>query len=219
MDEHYADAQLRQSISSGFIPQSSWSRLSTLLAAYSLPMMEAWISSGKITEKVRRVTGIRTPRLPRPLREKTAASELAGLTVAMALRSFRTDLEENRGWAASRGSPIAPFFTGKCLIKFPNEYRKLLRELRYETELPINSADPRLIARLPMMDDPESIVINGLEIIAMLNNATGGRQNTADTPGSGHGFGELADTIGISLKGIEVLIHGFLDHPGLPPTA
>ncbi|MFE0063165.1 hypothetical protein [Streptomyces sp. NPDC059003] len=96
------------------------------LTEYALAVLSAWIGSGVIYQHLRSQFGINLVSAPE-LKDDGAIAELAGLIIAVALRDLPDTLAR---WSPMRGSSLSSFFIGHCLLVFPNEYRRWLREQR-----------------------------------------------------------------------------------------
>ncbi|RLU80128.1 hypothetical protein CTZ27_35330 [Streptomyces griseocarneus] len=108
----------------------AWERLSEDLARYGHGVLRSWIADGTVFTRINALTHIPLHPAADLRDDPEAASELAGMTVAVALLAFRSHLEHGTGWHPHRGASLRTFFLGQCLLRFPNEYRRWLREHR-----------------------------------------------------------------------------------------
>jgi DNA-directed RNA polymerase specialized sigma24 family protein len=100
---------------------AQYDELVDALVRYSLPVMKAWIRSGRIFSL--------SARAGRPLygREVVMDAEdigdLATDTIMGALRLFREAALSGNGWKSDGGATLASYFMGACVRVFPNSYR------------------------------------------------------------------------------------------------
>lgn len=102
----------------------AYNRFAEELAKYGFAVMIAWIKKGLILGRCRQrgFGGLPEPPVGAFARADVA-EELAGETVAKALRHFRDDVLMKGRWDPNRGATIKTYFIGQCLIRFPNIYR------------------------------------------------------------------------------------------------
>ena len=102
----------------------AYERFAEELAKYGYAVMIAWIKKGIILGRCRQrgLGGLSEPPVGAFARPDVA-DELAGETVAKALRHFRDDVLMKGKWDPTRGATIKTYFIGQCLIRFPNIYR------------------------------------------------------------------------------------------------
>ncbi|MFJ4651027.1 hypothetical protein ACIP5Y_07115 [Nocardia sp. NPDC088792] len=108
------------------ITSAAWESTAAHLAEYAYGIMRGWIYTGAIVGQVRNATGIGIRWEP-GLHDLDTAEELAGITIAVALDRFHRILAGNQ-WDPARGARMETFFIRQCLLQFPNEYRRWLRE-------------------------------------------------------------------------------------------
>jgi DNA-directed RNA polymerase specialized sigma24 family protein len=85
---------------------------------------------------------------PGALTKPDVAEQLAGETVAQALRGFHDTVLVPGRWDPARGASLKTFFIGQCLIRFVTVYRFWLR-----TEVHLQE---RLVEELMVFDRPAS---------------------------------------------------------------
>jgi DNA-directed RNA polymerase specialized sigma24 family protein len=97
------------------------------LVRYGVSVLRGWMHSGYIFQlAAERGYGLR----PHELDLEALASdsdlreELATMTVARALPSFRQRALVDGGWSYEGGASITTYFMGACLTYFPNEFRR-----------------------------------------------------------------------------------------------
>jgi DNA-directed RNA polymerase specialized sigma24 family protein len=104
-----------------------WVRFARALAEYGYPIMRGWVFTDAIFLRCAE-KGI--GQLPRTNRRFDAAdaAEIAGETVAEAIRRFRDRVLIPGKWDMTRGASLNTFFVGQCILRFPNVYRRWYRE-------------------------------------------------------------------------------------------
>lgn len=104
-----------------------WLAFTHALAAYAYPVMCAWIAKGTI---FRHCAEKGIGQLPRESAIDDAdVQEIAGETVAEAIRHFRERVLIPGKWDVTRGASLKTFFVGQCILRFANVYRRWHREL------------------------------------------------------------------------------------------
>ncbi|SHN32343.1 RNA polymerase sigma factor [Streptomyces yunnanensis] len=183
-----------------------WDAIDDALARYGCAVLRSWITHGTVFARVRALTGIGLPVLPGLLDDPDDAGELAALTVATALDSFHRTLHR-RGWDPQRGAGIRTFFIGQCLLTFPTEYRRWLRE-RCTAEVPadLDETDTRA-GHPPLHEDPADIATRNLEALAVLSNLDTRTRTALWALALGYSHHEIADLLGTTPKGIEMLLY------------
>ena len=103
-----------------------WDAFTRALAEYGYPVMRAWLLTGAI---FLRCADKGIGQLPRALSiESSDAGEIAGETVAEAIKHFRERVLIPGKWDMTRGASLNTFFVGQCILRFPNIYRRWYRE-------------------------------------------------------------------------------------------
>jgi DNA-directed RNA polymerase specialized sigma24 family protein len=122
-----------------------------VLARYGLSVTRAWIRQGAIFGKCREkgISGL-AEAPPGALTKPDVAEQLAGETVAQALRGFHDTVLVPGRWDPARGASLKTFFIGQCLIRFVTVYRLWLH-----TEVYPNLQE-RLVDDLAVFDRPAS---------------------------------------------------------------
>lgn len=141
---HLVDAGLfAQCVKEGFTGLAS-DVLTADLVAYALPVMLAWLRRGRIFAEC--AAKGRPLRCGDRDRERLAGSrddrlELAGETIAQALKLFRDLAVAGRGWSPAGGAALTTYFVGTCVQVYPNVWRDWLKE--QSAELPVD--DPGML--------------------------------------------------------------------------
>jgi len=104
-----------------------WRRFAAVLAEYGYQVMSAWISSGRVFAKCAAI-GIGLGGLEAPPRSTDDAAEIAGETVARAIRAFREKVLIPGRWDPSKGASLRTYFVGQCLFQFANVFRAWVSE-------------------------------------------------------------------------------------------
>lgn len=180
-----------------------WERLNEDLACYGHRVLSAWIANGVIFARVRSITPISLTGAPELLHDPDAASELAGLTVAVALPAFRARLEEGTGWRPEQGAALASFFIGQCLLRFPNEYRRWLREYRAGScSLPLSEA-----RELPdPCPGPGQLATWRLEACEVLTQAPARTRTVLAQVALGYPHRDIAEQLHTTPKAVEMIL-------------
>ncbi|QIS23459.1 RNA polymerase sigma factor [Nocardia terpenica] len=186
---------------------ADWESTAAELAGYACRILRMWISSGAIVGHVRDITGIRLPWRPE-LRETDIAEELAGMTIAVALKHFRAIMTEGR-WDATRGTCLETYFVGQCLLQFPNEYRRWLRENyagRPQRTTSINDIE-ELHDSSACCDLEETAVIR-LDARKALDELPGTQLRTIVVLHSlGYTHAEIGRNLGLTAKAVEMILY------------
>ncbi|GGM60039.1 hypothetical protein GCM10012275_33980 [Longimycelium tulufanense] len=140
-----------------------WPARLSELARHANAVLADWIATGTIFQRVRDATSVELTRHP-ALDDPDAADELAGITVAVALRWFRDTVLAGDGWTPEPGSRLEPFFLGQCLLRFPHEYRRWIREHDTASTVVGNLEELVNMADLDPAVDPERVVLSREEL-------------------------------------------------------
>lgn len=187
------------------VTDHEWSRFNEDLASYGCSVLTAWILNGSIFSRVYNLTRIRLSCSTNLHRDPDCASEVAGVTVAVALNSFRT-LIEARGWNPDMGASLRTFFIGQCLMKFPNEYRRWVRE--YRADVAACEIPPQV--ELPAGDeDPAHQVILYMEALSALSDAPDRTRTVLAHTALGYSHQDIAKRIGTTAKGVEMIVYRY----------
>jgi hypothetical protein len=138
----------------------------TELAKYGLAVIRGWLFRRVIFAKCRERGFGGLPEPPADaLRDRDTVEELACETVAVALVHFRDDVLLVGRWVSSGGATLKTYFIGQCLIRFPNVYRRWLREVPREP-----AVDPHQVPALDesTVDGPERQTLDRVEVRRLL---------------------------------------------------
>jgi DNA-directed RNA polymerase specialized sigma24 family protein len=143
---------------------------------------------------------------PELRQDPDAASELAGLTVAVALPAFRTQLEDGTGWQPEQGASLTSFFIGQCLLRFPNEYRRWLREYRTgNCPLPL----PETVDLTDPGPGPGQLTTRHLEAHQILTHAPARTRTVLAQIALGYPHRDIAEHLGTTPKAVEMLLRRY----------
>lgn len=121
-----ADNELLNRIMWSGYTGAEWDLLADRLIAYGYSVVLAWLRKGVIFQRCEQ-RGVLLRRTEQSRRPDEAAS-LAGETVTVSVIKFREAVLIPRVWRPDGGASLETFFVGQCLIRFPNVYRRWLRE-------------------------------------------------------------------------------------------
>jgi DNA-directed RNA polymerase specialized sigma24 family protein len=176
------------------------------LAKYGIAVIRAWVRQGVIFAKVRSKGFGGLAEAPRQiLRDKDTAEELALLCVADALRTFRIYVLLPNKWDPKKGASIRTYFIGQCLIRFPNIYRKWLSETVDTVPAVVVAQEQyRLTDRGGSIEQSVQIRAEVETVLAKI-----GKPRTQEIFvlfGAGYTQGEIAATLNVSVKTVEMAI-------------
>lgn len=106
------------------------------LAHYGISVLRVWIATGMIFTHCRERNLQLAPWIQPPSREEI--NDLARMTVAYALKTFRQRALIGKGWDVAGGASLASWFIGCCIFAFPNLWRE--RNRSHERELKFEAA-------------------------------------------------------------------------------
>jgi hypothetical protein len=124
--EIQGDAQLLERIMWAGYKGPEYDQLEDRLIRYGYQVLRVWLLNGNMFSKcAEKGTRLYPTELSRDPRE---AQALAGETVVVSVRKFRTTVLIPRIWRPDGGASLQSFYIGQCLIRFPNIYRRWLNE-------------------------------------------------------------------------------------------
>jgi len=119
-DRLRADHELYCHLLRGGFAGKDWDVFAAALFNYGYQVLRAWIHSGQMFTKAR--CSRMGPSIPLDV-----AEELAIETLGEALGGFRDDVLIPGRWDPTLGASLTTYFTGCCILRFPNVYRRHLR--------------------------------------------------------------------------------------------
>ncbi|WP_329392662.1 hypothetical protein OHA45_00225 [Streptomyces lydicus] len=131
IDQHTADARLVHVLAQDGFAGPRYERFEEELARYGISVMRGWMYSGFVFKLVASRGFNLKPHdveLEQLARDSDLREELAMMTVARALRSFRERALVGGGWKPEGGASITTYFMGACAYEFPNEFRRHRKE-------------------------------------------------------------------------------------------
>lgn len=183
-----------------------WDRLNDILARYGYSVLRAWIGDGTVFSRIDGLLRIRLAPATELRDDPDAAAELAGLTVAVAIRAFRDQLEHGSAWDPRRGASLRTYFIGQCLMRFPNEYRRWLREHRAGACLTPAIHTPDLPDPRPGPDQAATLHLDALSVLAEAPVRT--RAALAHVA-VGYSHREVATRLNTTPKSVEMLLRRY----------
>lgn len=158
LDRRLADQQIVRLLSANGFAGDHYDRFEEVLARYGISVLRGWLYSGYVFKLVASRGFDLKPNeleLDELVRDSELREELAMMTVARALPSFRQRALVNDGWRVEGGASIATYFMGACAYEFPNEYRRhrvqqkrwrrgqATEEITTEDRFAVRTASPR----------------------------------------------------------------------------
>ena len=202
LDRLLEDSRLLHALSKQGFEGQSWDRFKDALARYGLQVLRSWLRTAVIFTRCRE-RGLPTERPVRLTGEQV--EELAALTVAEAIVTFRDKVLRTDSWDPKRGASLRTFFIGQCLLRYPRIYKKWLRDeqswsLRDEFEsLPIEDPSPspealaetRLLLARTIAAEPRVLKVAQILFLVAV----------------GYDQAEVGRRLGMSLSSIESLLY------------
>jgi hypothetical protein len=160
-----ADWKLRELLAEVDFAGPRYRRFEEEIAAYGLAVLRGWLRTGYVFALTAQLGYYLHPTAAE-LRELAydaeARHELADMTIALTLPSFRQRALVEGGWRVDGGAAIATYFTGACLRVFVNEFRKRRRwQQEWQTHI---QQDVDVWSMQGAAGDPELIAIDGIAI-------------------------------------------------------
>jgi DNA-directed RNA polymerase specialized sigma24 family protein len=181
----------------------AWQQFASALAEYGFQVVAAWTKSGlifaKCTEK-----GLGLATFQAISRSSDDAEEIAGETVAIAIRAFRDKVLVPARWDPSRGATLRTFFIGQCIFQFPNVLR------RWVAEQALPSVDTSVLAaQLERTTHPSPDVLvelsRSLKVLETLPNEHPAKIKTLAAMGYSHV--EIAELLDCTEKAVEMKLY------------
>jgi len=187
---------------------AEWDLLRDRLVSYGYQVLFSWLRNGRVFALCQARGTILLP--TRRSRDPDEARSLAGETTTLAVVKFRNRVLIPRVWRPDGNASLDTFFVGQCLIRFPNIYRRWLREHGWGGCDALGDVQTRrgpaldAVAERAQLDawgDPES----GLALEAYLDLAGGDpkTRRVLELVAAGHTYPEIAEQIGISVPSIK----------------
>lgn len=127
LERRLADTELVLALRNAGFAGSRYERFANDLAAYGLSVMRGWLHSGYVFA-LTKSRGYPLHPHERDLEQLAASADhrdqLATMTVARALPSFRDRALIAGGWRPEGGASITTYFMGACAYSLPGEFRR-----------------------------------------------------------------------------------------------
>jgi hypothetical protein len=179
------------------------------LAAYSYPVILAWLRRGTIwkhcADRGRPLHPTDTERevLEAQFEERL---ELALETVAEALQFFRERVLVPRRWSFDGGATLTTYFIGACLLTFPNVFRRWrVAQRKWNKALAgekLAIPEGRTLADLPG-SDPASVVASRSAVLSELRSMPDGTRDAAALIMDDMSFADAASVLDVTDRAIE----------------
>lgn len=187
-----------------------WERFAMELASYGLPVVRSWVITG--TARHGTIGPYFVPRVsPNWEQLMDDAIEIAGETIAFALRDFRCKVLIPGLWSPREGASLKTYFIGQCLFKLPNVCRRWAREAKpVPGRIPaddVDVVDTRSdvdLARLAELGDE-------LRCLRRLNKDKRGWA-AACLRAEGYSQAEIGELFGVTEKAIELMLYRLRRH-------
>lgn len=140
--------------------------LAVPLVGYARPILISWLVSGRIyRECARRGRPLNPTENERDhlRRHHEEVEELVADALATGLRLLQANaMAGTQKWSRTGDARLTTFYVTACVLTFPTTFRRWSRELRGR---PVPTpADDGTFARLTAPDDPESLVLSGIDM-------------------------------------------------------
>lgn len=206
VDRLLADAELVTRLQLARFEGPDWKKFATELARYGMAVLGSWMYTRTIFARLR-ARGVGVPPLPDTGWDYDTRAEIAGLTVAIALRKFRETVLIPNTWDPNRGATLRTFFIGQCLIRFPNVYREWLTESHRWQQLhdqPDEDTWPHTMAS----SNVEREVVGDAGLEELLDEAPDQRtRHLLLRLAEGSSQREIADELDCTVKAVERLLY------------
>jgi len=205
--ETTADQELLSRLQQDGFQGPAWERTAEALVRYGYAAVSKRIRSGQIVADCsrRKLKGVPAgSRLPFESREIT---DLTELTVAEAICAFREILRQGR-WSAEGGASLTTFFLGQCFIRFPDAYRRWLREARPASWTSIHRDDGAMMDVPDPHDDVEE-TIERLDVVRRLSIENDRTRRVVTRRVEGYSQREIGAELGLSAKAVEALLYRY----------
>ena len=173
----------------------------TELAKYGFAVIRSWVTSGKIFGMLAS-RGLGQKAAPSELLlQDEHAEEIAGETVAEALKNFRNYVLIPGRWDPKKKASIRTYFIGQCLLRFGNVYR------RWYAETVNPPAAVELHEEMEKIENITAQVELKLEVEQALARVK--KPLTKEVLvlcGAGFTQKQIADTLSMSLKQVEMIM-------------
>jgi DNA-directed RNA polymerase specialized sigma24 family protein len=172
------------------------------LATYGLGVLTAWIKSGMIFAKLRDRGIVLPPWHESPIEEDV--QDLATMTVAHALSTFRNKALIAGQWRSDGGASLTTYFIGTCLLAFVNVWRSWLRAQRHWEE------GTHLAAQVEPGHEPitpEAEIIGRDLIRSLLADFSERDQQVVTLIIDGYSHGEIAEHLGTTRRAVEGMLY------------
>lgn len=186
-----------------------WKNLEEQLAEYAMKVIYHWIKNGTIFHRVQQISRYKVGGSRETLRESDTALELAGCIVAVALKSFRKNLEAGTlSWRPDGGASLPTYFVGQCLLCFPNEYRRFMREFQSANESSLSSISDDAFGADKGVT-PDKAATNYLEARRILSGLPKRTQRMLVYASVGYSQKEIATYLGTTSKAVEMVLRRY----------
>lgn len=177
-----------------------WERAAEELVRYGVAVLTAWMLKGKIYHKCA-AKGRAIPRAPEGALDYDEAFSIAGEVAAVALHHFRSDVLLPGRWDPARGASLTTYFTGQCILRFPNVWRA------WVPRDPAPLRDEDALSQMARPDSVEDDVIRSLMAAEALQQVRSPQARKAFVMLSlGMNVPQIAERLGVSTHAVESAI-------------
>lgn len=127
-EQGYLDHRISDLVKGHTSDASAWAPVEEELARYGVSVLRCWIRDGSLAVRVRKLTGHAMNLDSRVTADQDSLTELIGTTVAVSLCHFRRRALAGTGWNPKGSASARTYFIGRCLLTFPDEQRRFIRE-------------------------------------------------------------------------------------------
>lgn len=205
----WADEQVVGQLAEDDFQGTRYRRFENDLATYGIAVMMGWLHSGHAF----RVTASRgynikpsESELEHFARDHDARDQLATLTVAKALPSFRQRALIGGGWSAVGGASLTTYFMGACAYTLPGVFRGYRTQQRQWTTSA--SEAHRSVDQQHPVNDPAAIATGNSRVREVLGRASSTNAHILALTLEGYSQEEIAEILGLeSARAVEGRLH------------
>ncbi|MGW2232324.1 RNA polymerase sigma factor [Streptomyces formicae] len=200
------DDRITELISSQVKALWLWAEVEEELARYGIAVLRAWVANGTLASRVASFTGRTFWLDTRVMSDGECLQEIIGLTVAASLNKFRTKALTGSGWAAGGGASARTYFAGQCLLMFPTEHRRMVREQYVDHVDFLAKIDSRQAGDGPDYE-PEETALSHQVVNSLLNDLDSRTRAILRYRMNGYSLSGIAAEMGVTAKAVGMVLY------------